>query len=101
MGSRPVIGITTGLALGRRLQITARPGLSAGADETFAHVLSSHAALGAAWKRQQAQVTDDKRPLYLGLCAIWTACVGRVEHYKALDPARFPLQPAAVRIHHE
>ena len=97
--ARWVVGVTTGLSLGYKLKATAKVGLSDGADETFALAMRSHAALHAGWKRQQTEVFEDKRPLYQSVCAIWTACVGRVENYKALDPSRHPLQPAAVRIH--
>jgi hypothetical protein len=97
--ARWVVGITTGLALGYKLKATTKVGLSDGADETFALAMRSHAALHAGWKRQQTEVSEDKRPLYQSVCAIWTACVGRVENYKALDPSRHKLQPVAVRIH--
>lgn len=96
--SRHSVDATTAMWLGHAL-LAARP---AGASEAVAEALDgvsvAHNAVVTAHKRQQAQGSDDARPLHRALSAYWAALIGRLDHYCVLPPETYPMVAKAERL---
>lgn len=96
--SRHSVDATTAMWLGHAL-LAARPlGASESVTEALEGVTVAHNAVVTAHKRQQAQGSDDARPLHRALSAYWAALIGRVDHYCVLPPETYPMVAKAERL---